>query len=390
MAEPDQYFRKQMKEDWKIGFPLQSKDQYMRTSRETTKSSVTFSISLSKYLRNEMKSIIRNKGLGFFRGHSEKTKKSLDLDISYSLHSVNKIQVEVNKIDLRKYRHGIFNYIYMNIDEVRSQEKKNRKMKVTSVESYVSRMLDRNSNLLPSLLRFGSEFRLIMQDMIGGEAFNVIPSAAREPEDSATPPGVREDGSGLAATLYMLKKASREVSSARAPHIYLARPRYYFPVQYRGLYRPEILAKKGVFEEIKELVSVVNDQVEGLDVRLDHKDNRFHISVEMSGKEGPISLPFSLMSDGTVKWVALVTAILTNRSIFAIEEPENFIHPLMQKEIVKIMRDATKSLPERSFVLMTTHSETLLNAAYPEEVIVVSMKEGITNAKRPKHLDDVQ
>jgi predicted ATPase len=89
------------------------------------------------------------------------------------------------------------------------------------------------------------------------------------------------------------------------------------------------------------------------------------------------------MSDGTIKWAALITAILTYPSIFAIEEPENFLHPLMLIEILSLMRTTTAD--KFSFVIMTTHSETLLNAANPNEVIVVSMENGVTRGRRPSN-----
>ncbi len=91
------------------------------------------------------------------------------------------------------------------------------------------------------------------------------------------------------------------------------------------------------------------------------------------------------MSDGTVKWAALVTAIFTNRNMFAVEEPKNFIHALMQMEIIKLMREVSRGVGTSNyFVLMTTHSETLLNAASPEEIIVVRMENGGTRVRRPE------
>src|ERR1700730_9644760 len=90
------------------------------------------------------------------------------------------------------------------------------------------------------------------------------------------------------------------------------------------------------------------------------------------------------MSDGTVKWASLITAILTYETIFAIEEPENFLHPLMQREILQIMRENVEHRGGKSFVIMTTHSETLLNAANPNEVVVVSIANETTHARRPE------
>jgi predicted ATPase len=92
------------------------------------------------------------------------------------------------------------------------------------------------------------------------------------------------------------------------------------------------------------------------------------------------------MSDGTIKWLSLITAILTSRTIFSIEEPENFLHPWMQAEIAQIMRDHISEKKAESFVLMTTHSESLLNSSQPEEIIIVDLKEGRTIAKRIENL----
>ena len=97
-------------------------------------------------------------------------------------------------------------------------------------------------------------------------------------------------------------------------------------------------------------------------------------------------MPLSAMSDGTIKWLSLVTAILTSPTIFSIEEPENFLHPWMQAEITRIMRDHITEKRVKSFVLMTTHSESLINAANPEEIIIVDLIEGKTIARRIKSL----
>jgi predicted ATPase len=96
------------------------------------------------------------------------------------------------------------------------------------------------------------------------------------------------------------------------------------------------------------------------------------------------------MSEGTIKWLSLITAILTHHTIFAIEEPENFLHPLMQQEIVKIMREAGIRRGGSSFMIMSTHSETLLNAAQPDEILVVSMHHGSTTAIRPPNEEAVR
>jgi predicted ATPase len=78
----------------------------------------------------------------------------------------------------------------------------------------------------------------------------------------------------------------------------------------------------------------------------------------------------------------LITAILTSDTIFSIEEPENFLHPWMQAEIVNIMRNHMQEKKNEAFVLMTTHSESLLNHAKPEEIVIIDLSKGGTNARR--------
>jgi predicted ATPase len=95
------------------------------------------------------------------------------------------------------------------------------------------------------------------------------------------------------------------------------------------------------------------------------------------------------VSDGTAKWFTLVTAIVTNSNLFAIEEPENFLHPLMQIEIVRIVRNQYERLEQDRFALITTHSETILNRCQPTEIIIVEMKNGRTEAHRPDNASSV-
>jgi predicted ATPase len=86
-----------------------------------------------------------------------------------------------------------------------------------------------------------------------------------------------------------------------------------------------------------------------------------------------------------VKWLSLISAIVTYQSIFAVEEPENFLHPKMQKIITSIIREYYLERTNIAFVLMSTHSETLINAARPSEIIVTSTNAGVTSAKRLRH-----
>lgn len=334
-----------------------------------------FSVEISK----ERDSIYyRSQRLRFFDGNKKQGEAHWDLDISTELTEKKTFEININKIDLRK--NTFFKGMYFKEPD----ENLDRDKKISILEEFLKRYADVDTNILFVIPRFHPEVDIIVDDLVGGEAFNVMPSAAREAEDSATPPGIRKDGSGLAATFYALKQLDRDAIGGK-------RHRWPSPTQMRfsRVYRyPRRLAqvfspRPHTFRRIVEFVRLANDEIQNLDVHLDHTDNKLKIIATMRDKNGELLLPFSLMSDGTVKWISLISAIFTYRSIFAIEEPENFIHPLMQKEIAAIMRGSSRDRGFKSFVLMTTHSETLLNAATPDEVLVVSMNDGVTQAKRP-------
>jgi hypothetical protein len=220
--------------------------------------------------------------------------------------------------------------------------------------------------LLPGL----DVLRYVVGDLIGGETLNINPGKVKEPEDSARDPGIRSDGSGLAATLWHMRN---EPTYRGAFGVLRPTSSSFF---LRRRWPPE------VYDQLQSLIRLVNAQIEQIEVINEPFDNLLKIKVRMVGTKGPIELPLSAMSDGTIKWVSLITAILTSRAIFAIEEPENFLHPLMLREILNLMRSTTAA--KSSFVIMTTHSETLLNEANPHEVIVVSMDHGITRGRRPR------
>lgn len=210
---------------------------------------------------------------------------------------------------------------------------------------------------------------IIINDILGGESFNVVPSKVKEQEDAATPPGIKKDGSGLATTLYALKKSK--------PVNHLVGFQYHFFVE-----RPERNYDPKSLKKIISYLKLANKTIVDLNVDNDPFDNRLIVRIFIKTGSYDAVLPLSSMSDGTIKWLTLITAILTSKTIFSIEEPENFLHPWMQAEIAKIMREHIEQKRNHSFIIMTTHSESLLNSSNPEEVILVDLVEGKTSARR--------
>jgi len=205
----------------------------------------------------------------------------------------------------------------------------------------------------------------IYADIHGGQVYNIEPSKAKTPDDSAKTPGVGKDGSGLYSTLYALTKTKKN----RRQNVFF-RP-FFSSSRYR---------EDATLENILKYTRLANKWITNINVTNNAFDQQLRVRVVLQGLINTSTiLPLSSMSDGTVKWISLVTIILTNQTMFAIEEPENYLHPLMLSELISIMRAHMK---KDRFVIMSTHSETLLNNAVPEEIIVISYTNGKTTAKR--------
>jgi len=283
-----------------------------------------------------------------------------DIDIDFkSIEDTE--QLSINEYDFKKFKGGIFS----------DSNKRDVKKRITDFL--------KNSNLHHTILIKGlfpfisNYFSYLISDFNGGESFNIVPSKVKEQEDAASPPGIKKDGSGLATTLYAMETNKSIIKDFFKFNL--------FEDPY------EIKYDKRTLEKIISYLQLANSTVSNLDIINDPFDNRLIIKIHIKTKDYSAVLPLSAMSDGTIKWLTLITAILTSKSIYSIEEPENFLHPWMQAEIVNIMREQIVNKEYESFVIMTTHSESLLNHSNPNEVLFVTLDCGSTIAKRIENID---
>jgi predicted ATPase len=98
------------------------------------------------------------------------------------------------------------------------------------------------------------------------------------------------------------------------------------------------------------------------------------------------------MSDGTLRYLAIVTAMLTRQtgSLLVIEEVDNGLHPSRAHVLVEMLRTLGK---QRGIdVIVTTHNPALLDAAGAKMVpfITVAHRDETTGASLLTQLEDVQ
>ena len=83
-------------------------------------------------------------------------------------------------------------------------------------------------------------------------------------------------------------------------------------------------------------------------------------SVQVFLKEGNLLIPATRLSDGTLRYLCLL-AILCNPNLPALvclEEPELGLHPDILPGLADLLREAS----ERCQLIVTTHSDTLVDA----------------------------
>jgi predicted ATPase len=131
-------------------------------------------------------------------------------------------------------------------------------------------------------------------------------------------------------------------------------------------------AKKAVIDHLKDLYEGLSD----FDVVVEGG------TVQVFLTEGDFVIPASRLSDGTLRYLCLL-AILCDPSpppLICIEEPELGLHP----DILPGLADLLKETSERTQLIVTTHSDILVDAMTetPECVVICEKHEGKTEMAR--------
>lgn len=200
-----------------------------------------------------------------------------------------------------------------------------------------------------------------LRSVIGrGKSFNIIPDKARAADHISKAPFIEADGSGLSSVLHLLKRMrnGKQVN-------------YY---RYRTLPRDS-------FDMVLHWTNLILPELQ--DISINHDLNLGSYIVTLSiNKEKPLKVLIQSASDGTIKWLALICLIVTNRGVGCLEEPENFLHPRMQSFLLEIIRDTIGGDDRQDYFLISTHSETVINGCSPEELVLFKFTEAGTVCSR--------
>ena len=142
-------------------------------------------------------------------------------------------------------------------------------------------------------------------------------------------------------------------------------------------------------ERLKEVLKVLAERVPQLEKVITEtmRDGRLLIQLKDHPFEDPILSRY--VSDGTLKLLAYLLIMYDSDPppLIGIEEPENFVHPKLLKQLGEEYLVASNS----SQILVTTHSPYLLDALKPEQVRVLSReKHGFTTTQMASEIPFVE
>jgi predicted ATPase len=131
--------------------------------------------------------------------------------------------------------------------------------------------------------------------------------------------------------------------------------------------------RRDTYRNIVDAVRMVAPFFDDFDLRPDRL-NPEKIRLEWHEKGSDSYFNAAALSDGTLRFISLATLLLQSKlpTTLLLDEPELGLHPYAITMLAELLRVAA----ERTQVLVSTQSVTLVNQLSPEEVIVVDRPEG--------------
>jgi predicted ATPase len=133
------------------------------------------------------------------------------------------------------------------------------------------------------------------------------------------------------------------------------------------LYRLQV-NDPGTFRNIVDTVRLVAPFFGSFDLRPDRLNPR-QIKLEWKEKGSDTYFDAHALSDGTLRFLCLATLLLQPAppTTILIDEPELGLHPYA----ITVLADLLRSVAERTQVIVSTQSVTLVNQLSPEDIVVV-------------------
>jgi predicted ATPase len=138
--------------------------------------------------------------------------------------------------------------------------------------------------------------------------------------------------------------------------------------------------QQAVYELIRDTVRLIAPFFDDFVLRPDEKGGEEKVRLEWMQKGSDFPFQPSQLSDGTLRFICLTTALLQPEppATLVIDEPELGLHPHALEVLAGLLRKAS----QRMQVVVSTQSAPLLSQFEPADVVVVSRNDGASEFRR--------
>lgn len=134
------------------------------------------------------------------------------------------------------------------------------------------------------------------------------------------------------------------------------------------------------YVRIRETIRMVAPFFDDFLLQPEKKGNEELVKLEWRQKGSTFPFQPHHFSDGTIRFICLATALLQPNppSTIVIDEPELGLHPYALDLLAELFRETA----QRTQLIVSTQSATLLNQFHPEQVVVVDRENGASRFRR--------
>lgn len=240
-----------------------------------------------------------------------------------------------------------------------------------SVEDILEKLVAPGESLMEALPIHAVGIGNLKYDISSYRSINVVPDSARKSSPVSRLSPMESNGENLCSTLYRLSRGELQ--------------------NYGGIFSSGDSSEnqKSKFHSIVSWTKEVSENIIDLYVRPDLLEAMLKGFVKIKSADKEIEIPLSKISDGTIKWISLVTILLSQSRYKIIEEPENYLHPNMQESFVSLCNSIADNSENSNQYIISTHSQTLLNCCEVHQIILFDSINSRTRSRSASHKDEL-